>query len=70
MKLRRLLCGMFSASLALTVVSCEDEGPMERTGRRLDSFGERVRYGDESSIEKAERKGKARKVSTSISNSH
>ena len=41
---------------ALTISGCEEEGPMERAGKRLDRAGERIRYGDETSVEKAERK--------------
>jgi hyperosmotically inducible protein len=59
MKRRFMIACAAMLAITMWLTGCEDEGPMESAGKRLDRAADRVRYGDETSIEKAERKVKA-----------
>jgi len=52
---RKGVCMLFVTSLLLGAPGCREEGPVEKTGRKVDEVVEDLRHGDEGAMERAGR---------------
>ncbi len=53
---RRLLVAGLLTILVVGSAACQEEGPAEKVGRKLDETVDKLRHGDEGALEKAGRK--------------